>query len=326
MSIAKLQKNSFFFIVLFFSMFVFSHQARAASITFQTSSTVVHQAQNIAIDVLLDPQGQNVNTVSATVSIPTDLDYVGVDDSSSIISLWVDEPKFDKKTRTMTLSGIIPGGFAGSIDPFNPSEYKAGILIRLLLRGRTAGSGLFSLPDVEAYLNDGLGTQTHVSSGSLPLVVDELLQPGSLDFFPDNQAPLEFQPVVERDLLLYDNQRVLIFNTKDKGSGMDHYEVKEGNASWVVAVSPYLLKDQEMKGDILVKAVDRDGNERIEAIPAANPFNKWQIVGLFVVFILLVVLTMMHLSHHMHHSIKKHIEKKETEKGGSAKEDVIQKV
>ncbi len=316
-----LHKFSFVFLAVVFSVFIFAHTTKAASITFQTSSTVVHQAQNISIDVLLDPQGQNVNTVSATVAIPNDLDYVGVDDSTSIVGLWVDEPTFDKKSRTLVLSGIIPGGFTGSIDPFNPSEYKPGTIIRLLLRGHTAGSGLFSLPDVQAFLNDGLGTETRVSSGSLPLVVDELLQPGSLDFFPDNQAPLEFQPVVERDLLLYDNQRVLIFNTKDKGSGMDHYEVKEGNASWVIAVSPYLLKDQEMKGDILVKAVDRDGNERIEAIPAANPFNKWQIVGLFVVFILLVVLTMMHLSHHMHYSIKKHIEKKETEKN-----DVISKV
>ena len=305
---------------------IFSHHTNAASITFQTSATVVHKAQTISIDVLIDPQGQNVNTLSATVAIPEDLDYVGVDDSTSVVGLWVDEPTFNKKTRLLTLSGIIPGGFTGSIDPYNPSEYKAGVIIRLLLRGRTAGSGLFSLPDVQAYLNDGLGTETHVSSGSLPLVVDELLQPGSLDFFPDNQAPLEFHPVVERDILLYDNQRVLIFNTKDKGSGMDHYEVKEGNASWVVAVSPYLLKDQSMKGDILVKAVDRDGNERIEAIPSANPFNKWQIVGLFVAFILLVVLTMIHLSHHMHRSIRKHIEKKENEKNRIEQKNVTEKV
>ncbi len=287
---------------------LFAARADAASISFQTSSTVVHQGQEIAIDVLVDPAGQDVNTVAASIIIPKDLDFVGVDDSASIVGFWVDEPVFSDRTRTITMSGIVPGGFSGMIDPFDPSRVKPGVLVRLILRGRTAGSGLFSFPDVEAYINDGFGTKTSISSSSLPLVVDELLQPGSLDFFPDTEGPLRFTPVVKRDILLYDNKRVLIFNTKDKGSGMDHYEVKEGSSSWVVAVSPYLLRDQAMRGDILVKAVDRDGNERIEAIPSANPLNEWQIIGLAGVFVLLVILTLLRMSHHVHKTIRKKAE------------------
>ena len=308
----RIRINTFFYtLIIGLATFgIFAHHADAASIKFTTSSAVVHQGQEIAIDVLLDPEGQSVNTVGVTIVVPTDLDYIGVDDSTSIVGLWVDEPKFVKSTHVLTLSGIVPGGFTGSIDPFNPDQIKPGVIIRLLLRGRAAGSGLFSLPEVAAYINDGLGTETSVSSSSLPLVVDELLQPGSLDFFPDTKPPLEFKPIVERDILLYENKRVVIFNTKDKGAGMDHYEVKEGNSSWVVATSPYLLKDQEMKGDILVKAVDRDGNERIEAIPAANPFSKWQVAGLIIVFLLFFILTLLRISHHMHQTIKRKAEER----------------
>ncbi len=297
---------------------LFAHHADAASISFRTSSTVVHQGQEISIDVLLDPEGLNVNTVAATVTMPPDLDFVSADDSTSIVSLWVDDPKYDPTTHTLTLSGIVPGGFTGLIDPFNPSVKKPGTIISLVMRGHKPGSGLFSLPQVQAFINDGLGTETDVTSGSLPLVVDELLEPGSLDFFPDTTPPLEFTPVVERDILLYDNQRVLIFHTEDKGSGMDHYEVKEGNSPWVIATSPYLLKDQQMRGDILVKAVDRAGNERIEAIPAANPLNQWQIVGLFLVFALLVILTLLRMTHHVHSTIKKRVEARHAAKGRTA--------
>jgi hypothetical protein len=297
----------FFFVITIgiLSAFGFAVRADAATITFRSSSVVVHQGQEIAIEVLVDPAGEIVNTVGATIVIPKDLDFVGADDSSSFVGLWVDEPKFNPSTRTLLLSGIVPGGFSGLIDPFSPAEYQPGTLIRLILRGRTAGAGIFSLPEAEVYLNDGFGTETRSLTGSMPLVVDELLQEGSLDFFPDTTPPLEFTATVERDILLYENKRVLIFNTKDKGSGMDHYEVKEGNSSWVIATSPYLLKDQSMQGDILVKAVDRDGNERIIAIPSANPLNEWQIFGLIIVFILLFVLTGRRIAHYLHKRDKK---------------------
>ncbi|MCK9351673.1 MAG: hypothetical protein M0P76_02710, partial [Candidatus Pacebacteria bacterium] len=62
----------------------------------------------------------------------------------------------------------------------------------------------------------------------------------------------------------------------DKQSGIGRYEVMETNpwkfgflpstdkeTSWVPAESPYILKDQNLRSKILVKAIDKIGNERI---------------------------------------------------------------
>jgi hypothetical protein len=71
-------------------------------------------------------------------------------------------------------------------------------------------------------------------------------------------------------------------------SGIDHFEVKEGKKDFKKAESPYLLEDQELKSKILVKAVDKAGNEKIaEIIPPAKPFPYWII---FVIIVCLVII------------------------------------
>lgn len=54
--------------------------------------------------------------------------------------------------------------------------------------------------------------------------------------------------------------------SNDKQTGIDYYEVKEGEGNWVKTESPYLLKDQARQSVIQVKAVDKASNERIETI------------------------------------------------------------
>lgn len=282
-----------FFAYVLFAGFLFGvvsvPRASAAQLLFQTSSAVVHQGQQIAVDILLDTKGENVNTVGITVGLPEHLTFVSSDDSHSIIGLWVDEPIVSADGRKLTFSGIIPNGFSGLIDPFSPDKRAPGTLIRLLFTGRNVGVATSSLVDVEAYLNDGEGTETHAISKSLSLVVDELLGWLPVETPDDVTPPLPFTPVLVRDFLLFDGKYALIFNTKDKESGISYYEVKEGAGPWKQALSPYVLTDQKISAEVQVKAVDRSGNERIEILPAKKHLLGSRTIGLGVSVLSLIV-------------------------------------
>lgn len=251
----------------------FASRAEAASFSFVTSSSLVHEGEEIAVDIVVDPEGQNVNTVSATIDLPSNLTFIDSDDSSSVIGLWVDQPTYNPATDTFSLSGIVPGGFSGLIDPFSTGVHKSGgTILRLYFKGATPDVGTFSFAAADAYLNDALGTEAQVATKPLSIVVDDLLGESTLASSTDTDPPLPFTPVLERDLLLYDGKYVLIFNTKDKVSGISHYEVKEGNGPWVIATSPYVLEDQTVSGDITVKAFDRAGNVQTEIVPGLRHF------------------------------------------------------
>jgi hypothetical protein len=92
----------------------------------------------------------------------------------------------------------------------------------------------------------------------------------------DNVIPEKFSITLERTTNAFSNDYFVVFNTTDKQSGIDHYEVIEeplnsknlfgwgaATAPWVVAKSPYVLEDQSLNSTIRVKAIDKAGNEYI---------------------------------------------------------------
>ena len=87
---------------------------------------------------------------------------------------------------------------------------------------------------------------------------------------------------------IFDGKYFLVFATQDKGSGIDHYEVSEDNgASFIPAVSPYLLKNQSLDTKIIVKAFDKKGNEKIAEVEMGN-ISKMQIFALTIILLLLI--------------------------------------
>ena len=84
----------------------------------------------------------------------------------------------------------------------------------------------------------------------------------------------------------------LVFNAQDKDSGIDNYKILENrkwkieNGNWEIAESPYLLKDQELKSRIYVKAVDKSGNERIAEVLPQNPPKWYENYLIFIIIIL----------------------------------------
>ena len=87
-----------------------------------------------------------------------------------------------------------------------------------------------------------------------------------IDNTNDTTPPEQFSITLTQDPMLFNGKYVIIFDTKDKESGMNYYEVKEEGSDLQKGESPYVLKNQPPKGTIFVKAFDNNGNSTTETL------------------------------------------------------------
>jgi hypothetical protein len=103
----------------------------------------------------------------------------------------------------------------------------------------------------------------------------------------------------------------VVFNTTDKETGIDQYQIMEeplsqygssqwgrADAPWVEAKSPHVLKDQGLNSIIRVRALDKAGNEYIaslmpdESLRSSTGFNLVTvlIIAISIIFVCLIFL------------------------------------
>ncbi|MDD4624845.1 MAG: hypothetical protein PHR31_01545 [Candidatus Pacebacteria bacterium] len=118
----------------------------------------------------------------------------------------------------------------------------------------------------------------------------------------DTVPPEDFFPQIGKDEFISEGKYFVSFAAKDKTSGVDYYEASEiddwgifdfininkKNLVWRKASSPYLLADQSLKSKILIKAVDKAGNERIAKVVPPNKTVYWQAGVLLLILVILV--------------------------------------
>jgi len=156
----KDKKIQFLKFALFLGLFAFSffgaRAANAATLNFSPSSGNFTVGNIFTVSVLVNTQGKAINSAEAVLNFPTAfLEIVSISKSSSIFSLWVEEPSFSNNAGTISLTGGLPTpGFNGS----------AGNIISIVFRAKRAGlaSLVFSSAIVRA--NDGEGTNILTSS------------------------------------------------------------------------------------------------------------------------------------------------------------------
>jgi hypothetical protein len=232
----------------------------------------------------LDTGGEEINAIEGAIRIPQGARIERVSDANSVVGLWLERPH--ERSGAIAFAGMIPGGYEGS----------EGVLLNLLIEVPAEGDAIFTLEGLRAYLNDGQGTSAAISQTGLSVTVVEEANalPGA-----DRTAPENFQPQIVKDPEIEGGKYVLLFETQDKGSGMDHYEIMEVPAaftlnsdlnSWQRAESPYLLKDQSARSKILVRAVDREGNFIIVTVPPAAERSNALYVILAVILICLFII------------------------------------
>jgi hypothetical protein len=285
--------------------------SQAATIYFSPEQGAYQADDVFALDVKLDLANSDecINTIEAIVGFDNEyLELVDFGSGDSILSLWLEKP--DKNdladinhNKRLKFTGGVPGGYCGRIpgDAGN-SNNLAKLIFKIIKPAPDSPTETrvkaFFYPETLALLNDGLGTEADLVSRSAELLIRSG-QGGSRQEWDklkmsDNIEPEVFDLELLRDPNLYEGKYYLVWNTTDKQTGLDHYEIQEsrqtwaddkqvgfferfylmfnqasGNDQWQSAESPYILKDQKLASHIRVKAVDKAGNARVvEYFPA----------------------------------------------------------
>jgi len=265
-----------------------------AEIYFGSQGQKIGIGKPFEVGVFLNTEGENLNAIEGKIIFPIEkLEFQDIQEGASIINFWIKRPSFDGSS--ILFSGIVPGGYYDS----------QGYLFSLILKAKELGKITIDGKELRVLRNDPTGSPAQVRISPLKLeIVEESQTP---EFLPpyDTEPPETFTPQITKDPNVFEGKWFLVFDTKDKGAGIDHYEIMEKKeyriqnlgfkmGEWKIGESPYLLKDQKLKSHIYVKAIDKAGNERITELPPQNPLGWYEnyliwaiiIVGIIIVYFL----------------------------------------
>lgn len=275
-------KLSLVIIILFF--FIFPWWARGAVLYLDPPEVEVQPGDIFVEKIKIDTQGENINLIAADLKYPLDiLSVLNFNLGDSIVNLWIKPLTIDRKSGTISLIGGIPGGYSGKIsgDP-GESDCLGKIIFEvpgLIVKKNDSLPEIKFLPDSQVLLNDGRGTKANlILKGAKIKIVSKrkakLKNEWKDEIKKDTLPPEDFKIILSRDSNIFQNKYFIVFSALDKQTGIDHYEVKEGKGDWQRAESPYLLKDQNLKSIIKVKAIDKAGNEKVEIFNPQKSSNR----------------------------------------------------
>ncbi len=278
--------------------FCFAPSVEAAKLRLLGPEAPVAVGQEMRIDLVLDPEGQDLNAVGVRVNWPAELELLAILDAQSIVSLWTERPRYDG--QDLILSGVIPGGYTGSYSP-GGSTAGPGIIVSVLAKSKRVGKALIAVSEAELYPNDGSGEVVYPdkerlmvkSSESLPVM--DLVKAKTSD---DKNSPQGLVASIERDALVADNQWFVTFSAYDQESGIKNFYIDESknpepSGDWLVAGRPFILIDQSRSSYVFIKAVDWNGNEALISLaPASSSVSllklggwwwRWWLIAMIVV-------------------------------------------
>jgi hypothetical protein len=147
----------------------------------------------------------------------------------------------------------------------------------------------FASARTAVYSADGKGTTMPVVLQPITINVEDLLSATtSLPVLLGDVLPESFSIMTVQDQGIFDGKLAIIFSTTDAGVGIDHYEAQEytrhGVIGWHIAESPYLVDPEATK--ILIRAIDRNGNFRVESIVLREELSSGLVIVLVTISIL----------------------------------------
>jgi hypothetical protein len=280
-------KKYFFTLMLGVLTFCVSPQVIYASELYFSSPTQHFKTgDKIYFDVFLNNEGESINAIEAELVFPYEiLEFSNYYDTGSIINGWIESPTLNG--NSIRFAGVSAGGFSGLIDPVT-NTVSPGRVTRLVFIAKSDGEGSLSFTQAETFKNDGNGTE--VATNTLPyqfLISNEGF--ATEDFSYDTNPPEPFEPQIKRDNRLFDGKYFIVFDAKDKETGIASYRIKEGFSKWINIKSLYVLQDQSLTSNIRIVAVDKNGNEREAVIKLGrSPVSTLGIIVLIAMCVLLI--------------------------------------
>ena len=250
----------------------------AAEIRLDANKSEINSGEQFLVDIIIHSE-ESLNAVEGRLIFPADKLLVKeIRDGNSVINFWVEKPRIEA-SGVILFSGITPGGFSGANNN----------IFSVVFEAKNTGIASVALQNTKALKNDGLGTETALLTRDTTVSI----KPGDSnvrkEILTDGEPPEDFNPTIESDPNIFDGKYFLVFATQDKISGVADYEVREGAWGWFrVAESPYLLKHQSLDRKIFVKAIDKNGNERIAVLNAQQQvpwYRHYAVIGILLVIV-----------------------------------------
>lgn len=274
--------KAFFLIILLSSLALVSN---AAEFYFDSGTSTISSGQQFKIDFLLNTQKENINAIEGKIIFDNNvLELSEIRDGNSLINFWVEKPNV--KNGAVTFAGTTPGGYIGD----------KGLIFSLIFTAKTSGDSFIKIENGSALKNDGLGTSAKLkeTNSKISILKSSGQNPIDNTKIIDKEKPETFKPEIGKDPSMFDNKWFVVFATQDKISGTDKYEIKENKynifdfSKWVIAVSPYVLIDQNLTSNIYIKAIDKAGNERIVKLSPRNPIPWYANIENWVIIVLVL--------------------------------------
>ncbi|PCI28748.1 hypothetical protein COB55_03485 [Candidatus Wolfebacteria bacterium] len=145
-----MRNKIFVSVFLLFAFFAVAENADAAVLRMGPTQTDVTVGNIVKVQVSVDTLGRVINNAESAIQFPTDLlEVVLIDSTSSIFSLWVENPSFSNATGLVTFNGGVPNpGFQGT----------GGKVISVVFRAKKEGTASVVFSNSAVRENDGLGT------------------------------------------------------------------------------------------------------------------------------------------------------------------------
>jgi hypothetical protein len=256
-------------VILFFVLFSVDI-SNAATIEPKIDSKEVKKNEFIIVPIYLDTQFEEINAVEVYINFSDNLVFRDYLDGKSIITHWIEKPHLlDVRRPKIEFSGIVAGGISG----------RNLNLVDLVFEAKENGKAKIEIDEnSKVLLNDGLGTKTKLIALSQGFNILDIKGKPEIKI-KDNFPPEPFKIYLAKNKEIFNGKYYITFETKDKQSGIAYYEISEKpinfifltkpdikNLSFKKAESPYVLEDQSLRSYVVVKAVDKAGNERVEIL------------------------------------------------------------
>lgn len=162
--IKRVIKKIIYVLALFLFLFGKADIAESASLSLRSSGTSVSVGNIISVRATVNTDGKYVNNAEGVIQFPTDLlEVLSVSKSSSIFSLWVEEPRFSNYDGSISFNGGVP----------NPGYSGNGEVITVTFKAKKAGSASVIFSDASVRENDGLGTDILTSKSAASIQIQD---------------------------------------------------------------------------------------------------------------------------------------------------------
>lgn len=252
----------------------------AAKIT-ASSTDIVSAGDTSMVNIYLDTQGQQINSIDGSIILRDEsggnFEVKDLSVANSVFNMWPGRPSLEDGHKIKFVGGIVGGVNGDHL-----------LIFKIIVKINQPGN--FSvIPDViTAYLNDGIPTKVNVTEDiskiSVGVKKDQAQDKWEEIISNDNIAPNRFEIKLIKDPYLYDGKKFIIFETTDAQSGIDYYEVKEGNREGVRSGTNYVLIDQNKNEKITVTAYDKANNFQVATINTREKI-KWGSIAITLIIL-----------------------------------------